>query len=95
MSKYVNVTVSTSLSTDFYIEVPDDADEAQIRELAEKEVVLPHNYHKIVDTTLARMGVKVHGIDSMLKDWHVDELTYIIDNDGGNLTTTEGEQCDA
>ena len=32
MSKFVNVTVSTSLSTDFYLEVPDDATEDQIKE---------------------------------------------------------------
>lgn len=95
MSKWINITVSTSLSTDFLIEVADDATEEQIREQAEKEVILPHNYHKVVDLQLKRTGIIVHGIDSMLKDWHVDELTYIIDNDGGNLTTTEGEQCDA
>ena len=39
MSKFVNVTVSTSLSTDFYLEVPDDATEEQIKELAKKEVL--------------------------------------------------------
>lgn len=95
MSKYVNVTVSTSLSTDFYLEVPDDASEVQIRELAEKEIVLPHNYHKVVDTILARRGIRVQGIDSMLKDWNVDEVEYIIDlDDKGNATTTEGERSD-
>lgn len=94
MSKYVNITVSTSLSTDFYIEVPDDADEVQIRELAEKEVVLPHNYYKVVDTILQRNGIRVQGIDSMLKDWHVDELEYIIE-DGGDSSTTKGEQSNA
>ena len=44
MSKYVNVTVSASISTDFYIEVPDNTSEEKIRELAEKEVILPHTY---------------------------------------------------
>lgn len=42
MSKFINVTVSTSLSTDFYLEVPDNASEEEIRELAKKEVILPH-----------------------------------------------------
>ena len=44
MSKFINVTVSTSLSTDFYLEVPDNASEEEIRELAKKEVILPHTY---------------------------------------------------
>lgn len=91
MSKFVNVTVSTSLSTDFYIEVPDDATEGQIRELAEKEVILPHTYPTVLDNFLmSRMGIKVQGMDSMLKDWNVDELEYIID--GGDNQTSQREQ---
>lgn len=94
MSKFVNVTVSTSLSTDFYIEVPDDATEGQIRELAEKEVILPHTYPTVLDNFLmSRMGIKVQGMDSMLKDWNVDELEYIID--GGDNSAPEGEQSNA
>ena len=91
MSKFVNVTVSTSLSTDFYIEVPDDATEGQIRELAEKEVILPHTYPTVLDNFLmSRMGIKVQGMDSMLKDWNVDETEYLID--GGDYKTPNGEQ---
>ena len=80
MSKYINITVSTSLSTDFYIEVPDDATEEQIKELAKKEIILPHTYPEVIDNFLrARMGIQVQGLDSMLKSWNVDELNYIID----------------
>ncbi len=94
MSKFVNVTVSTSLSTDFYLEVPDDATEEQIRELAEKEVILPHTYPDVLDTYLrTRMGIEVRGLDGLLRDWNVDEVEYIID--GGNTGTTEGEQSNA
>ena len=83
MSKYVNITVSTSLSTDFVIEVPDSADESKIRELAEKEVILPHTYPDYLNKFLrTRMGINVQGIDSMLKSWNVDELEYIIDKEG-------------
>ena len=90
MSKFVNVTVSTSLSTDFYLEVPDDATEEQIKELAKKEVILPNNYPSVLDTFLkTRMGIYVGKLDSMLKSWNIDELTYIID--GGNYSTSEGE----
>lgn len=80
MGKYINITVSTSLSTDFYIEVPDDATEEQIKELAKKEIILPHTYPEVIDNFLrARMGIQVQGLDSMLKSWNVDELNYIID----------------
>lgn len=86
MSKYVNITVSTSLSTDFVIEVPDSADESKIRELAEKEVILPHTYPDYLNKFLrTRMGINVQGIDSMVKSWNVDELEYIIDE--GNTIT--------
>lgn len=81
MNKFVRVTVSTSLSTDFYLEVPEDADEVTIKELAEKEVTLPHNYPAVVDVALQKLGIRVDGLDSMLRDWDVDELEYIIDND--------------
>lgn len=80
MSKFVNVTVSTSLSTDFYLEVPDDATEDQIKEIASKEVILPHTYPNILDNFLkTKMGIKVQGLDSMLKSWNIDEVEYIID----------------
>lgn len=80
MSKYVNVSVSTTLSTDFFIEVPDDATKEQIEEIAKKEVVLPHTYPEVLDTFLkTRMGIRIQGIDSMLKSWDVDDLAFIVD----------------
>lgn len=94
MSKFVNVTVSTSLSTDFYLEVLDDATEEQIRELAKNQVILPHTYPTILDNFLkTRMGIKVQGLDSMLKSWNVDEVEYIID--GGNTAVITREQPNA
>lgn len=89
MSRYVNIIASTHLSTDFYLEVPENASEEEIRQLAEKEVILPHNYHKVVDQMLRRMGIVVKGIDSMLRAWELDNLEYIID--GGNPKAIEGE----
>lgn len=80
MSKFVNITVSTSLSTDFYLEVPDDATEEQIQELAKNEVILPHTYPNVIDKAIKRMGIQVKGLDSMLKDWNVDEINYIIND---------------
>lgn len=97
MSKFVNVTVSASLSTDFYIEVPDDASEEQIKELAKKEVILPHKYPKVIDEYLRnRTGIVISGLDTMLKDWNIDELEYIIEssNDKSGISDST-EQCDA
>lgn len=88
MSKFVHIDVSASISTDFELEVPDNADEAKIRELAERQVILPHTYPQYVyDNILSRMGIRIH--DSMLKSWILDELNYLID--GGNYTDIEGE----
>ncbi len=81
MSKFVNITVSTSMSTDFYIEVPDDANEEQIKELAKKEVVLPNDYPTYINNLLRdRLNLQINGIDSLFKDWNIDELTYIVEN---------------
>ena len=92
MSKYINITVSASLSTDFIIEVPDDADEVKIKELAEKEVILPHTYPHVLDNFLkTRMGIQVQGIDGMLKSWNLDEIEYLIDDAERGITNSTGE----
>ena len=79
MSKFVNVTVSTSLSTDFYLEVPDDASEEEIKKLASKEVILPTEYTKLVDSyILSRYNIKVQGINAP-RTWNVDELEIIVE----------------
>lgn len=79
MSKYVNITVSTSLSTDFILEVPDDATKEEIKALAEKEVMLPIEYPKLVDSyILSRYNIKVQGINAP-RTWNVDELEIIVE----------------
>lgn len=79
MSKFVNVTVSTSLSTDFILEVPDDATKEEIKALAEKEVMLPTEYTKLVDSyILSRYNIKVQGINAP-RTWNVDELEIIVE----------------
>ena len=86
MSKFVNITVSASLSTDFYIEVSDDATEEQIKELAQKEVILPNKYPQVLDNHLkTRMGINITGIDTLLKSWNVDEVEYIIEKDSKRI----------
>ena len=81
MSKLVNIVVSASISTDFYLEVEDNATEDQIKELAHKEVILPHTYPEYIDNFLkTKLGIKVGNLDTMLKSWNIDETEYIITN---------------
>lgn len=81
MSKLVNITVSASISTDFYLEVEDNATEDQIKELAKKEVILPHTYPQYIDNFLkTKLGIRVSNLDTMLKSWNIDETEYIITN---------------
>lgn len=81
MSKYVNIKVSTNLSTDFYLEVPDNATNEQIQKLAKKEIILPTNYPNVIDKILKESGITVRRLDSILKSWNIDEIKYIIDNE--------------
>ena len=77
MNKYINIRVSATISTDFFIEVPESTSEEKILDLAKKEVILPHKYPEVLDNILqTRMGIKVTGIDSMLKAWNIDKLDY-------------------
>lgn len=89
MSKYVNIKVSANISTDFYLEVADNATEEQIIELAQKQVILPCDYHKVVDSQLRRMGIMVRGIDSMLKSWNIDKIDYYVERES-DVRESEG-----
>ena len=81
MSKLVNIVVSASISTDFYLEVEDNATEDQIKELAKKEIILPHTYPQYIDNFLkTKVGIRVGNLDTMLKSWNIDETEYIITN---------------
>lgn len=81
MSKLVNIVVSASISTDFYLEVADNATEDQIKELAKKEIILPHTYPQYIDNFLkTKLGIRVGNLDTMLKSWNIDETEYIITN---------------
>ena len=81
MSKLVNIVVSASISTDFYLEVEDNATEDQIKELAKKEIILPHTYPQYIDNFLkTTLGIRVGNLDTLLKSWNIDETEYIITN---------------
>ena len=78
MHKFVKVTVSASLSTDFYIEVSEDADEVAIREAAAKEVIIPTDYPKFV-TNLLKTNFNINvPLDSIAASWNLDEFEIIV-----------------
>jgi hypothetical protein len=79
MSKFVNITVSTNLSTDFYIEVPDNASNDDIKKLAEKEIIFPNKYPEFIDKMLKdKCGININIKDSLLKNWNIINTEYII-----------------
>ena len=92
--KYVHIDVSTLVSTDFYLEVDENASDEEIIAMAKKEITLPHLYPYYLDGYLQNtFNLKVQGIDSMLRSWISDKLNYLID--GRNITTAERKQLDA
>lgn len=73
-TKYVNILARTHISTEFYLEVPKNASEDEIKEKAHKELVFPHDYPRVVDELLHRAGIKIGWVDSLMKGWDVDGI---------------------
>lgn len=79
MSKNVNVKITTTLSTDFYIEVPEDLSEEDIKKSAAEQAVFPHNFPQyIINLLKNRMGLNISGIDTMFNAWELDDVQYMI-----------------
>lgn len=79
MPKNVNIKITTTLSTDFYIEVPDDISEEDIKKSAAEQTVFPHNFPQyIINLLKTRMGLNISGIDSMFNAWELDNVQYMI-----------------
>jgi hypothetical protein len=81
MSKFINIEVSAKISTDFILEVDDEATDEEIQELAKKEITIPTDYPSYINKFLTeRLGINVSGIDGLLKDWNTNELNIKYDN---------------
>lgn len=77
MSKFVNVKVSATISTDFYLEVNDNSTEDQIIEIAKKEIVLPVKYPEFISSFILKYyGINIKGLDSLLNSWNIDDIKY-------------------
>lgn len=72
---YRDVTVSITLSKNLCIEVPENATDEQIQELAKQEIMTPDKIMKVSEQLFKQFGVGIQGID--FKGWVVDELEFI------------------
>lgn len=72
---YKNVTVSITLSKSLCIEVPENATDEQVQELAKQEIMTPDKIMKISEQLFKQMKIGVQGVD--FKGWVVDELEFI------------------
>lgn len=72
---YKNVTVSITLSKSLCIEVPENATNEQVQELAKQEIMTPDKIIKISEQLFKQMKIGVQGVD--FKGWVVDELEFI------------------
>lgn len=73
---YKEITVSISLSKSLCLEVPENFTEEQIKDQAKIEIMTPDKIMKISEQVFQQYRIGVQGID--FKDWHVDELEYIV-----------------
>ena len=79
MNKLVKVAVSASLSTDFYIEVPEEATKDEIKEVASKEIIIPTDYPKYLHSFLEQhFNINVP-LDSLVNSWILDEFEIIVE----------------
>ncbi len=86
MTKWVNVKVSANISTDFFIEVDDNATTKDIIEQAKHEIALPTKYPEVADNYLQKaMNIKINGMDKLFKEWEINSIDW----DAGN--NSEGE----
>ena len=77
-NKFINVTVSTTLSKSIYIEVPEGATKEEIEQIAKDTVHTPQQILQKIASILQQFNVSITGLE--LEDWNVDELTYLIEN---------------
>lgn len=79
MNKLVKVAVSASLSTDFYIEVPEEASKDEIKEVASKEIIIPTDYPKYLNSFLKQHFNIDVPLDSLVSSWILDEFEIIVE----------------
>lgn len=74
--KVVGIKTNVLLTRTLYIEVEDNITEEQIKEVAQKEIILPVNALYTASNLLKKVGINQTGLD--LKDWDVKNIEYNI-----------------
>ena len=80
MNKLVKVAVSASLSTDFYIEVPEEATKDEIKEVASKEIIIPTDYPKYLHSFLEQhfnIPYKYRNINDIVKTLSIENQNIV------------------
>ena len=77
------IKVTVTMERTLYIDVPENATQEEILELADKEIILPTNALSMADHALRNMHINIPNLD--LKDWEVGTVNKeIINNDKQN-----------
>ena len=72
--KTIGIKAIITLERVLYVEVEENITEEEIQSRAEKEIVLPTNALALANNALAKMGIKINGLD--LTDWEVKNYEY-------------------
>lgn len=72
--KTIGIKAIITLERVLYIEVEENISDEEVQAKAEKEIILPTNALAIANNTLAKVGIKVSGLD--LNDWEVKSYEY-------------------
>lgn len=72
--KTIGIKAVITLERVLYIEVEEDISDEEVQSRAEKEIVLPTNALALANNALAKMGIKINGLD--LTDWEVKNYEY-------------------
>ena len=72
--KTIGIKAIITLERVLYIEVEEDISDEEVQSRAEKEIVLPTNALTLASNALAKVGIKINGLD--LTDWEVKNYEY-------------------
>ena len=70
------VKAKVAMERTLYVDLPDDATEAEVLEVANKEIILPTNALYTASQALKNLHINIPNLD--LKDWNITDIKYEI-----------------
>lgn len=70
------IKTKVTMERTLYVDLPDDATEAEVLEVANKEIILPTNALCTASQTLKNLHVNIPNLD--LTDWNTTDVNYEI-----------------